>query len=119
MDARAPWNQGDPVIDCPYCKHSFSPNASIYTREKLLNYLTEVGKRGANEEGDSSTAGLNRKSDDAPDKDNEHTTGPHPMGGEACAVIAEKNTPGKEQHRKGKNNSVQISMPVQKKRQSC
>ena len=47
-DARAPCKQGDPVIDCPYCKHSFSPNADIHTRQQLLDYLTEIGKSEAN-----------------------------------------------------------------------
>ena len=43
-DARAPNKLGDPIIDCPYCKHSFSPNADANTRGQLLEYLTQMGK---------------------------------------------------------------------------
>ena len=113
-DARAPNKLGDPIIDCPYCKHSFSPNADANTREQLLEYLTQMGKRANSPKAESQS----------------HMHGPNPGSaidsekhGEACAVAEESKDPPKNikkdkssdtHHRRPKNPKASISMPVQK-----
>ena len=123
--ARAPVTPGDPVIDCPYCKYSFSPNADMNIRQQLFKYLTDVGQRGAKKEckGDHHLEGLSHK----PDESNEdiqlqHAPGPQ-LEGEECAVAEETKDPKRKisvprhqiHHRKPKNDSAHITMPVQKK----
>ena len=38
---RAPLHSGTPALDCPHCRHSFSPNTDKQTREKLFEWLQE------------------------------------------------------------------------------
>ena len=110
-DARALCNKGHPCIDCPYCKHSFSPNADIHTRQQLLDYLIEDGEKEAKEsKDDPNRAGTEDKSEINPNDSNSekaHAPGPQFEGegaidhGEACAV-AEDTKPGKDQRKKKK-----------------
>ena len=122
-DARAPINKGDPIIDCPHCKHSFSPNADIHTKQQLLEYLTnEVGgKKGKTKcEKDHLLEGPHRGPDATPDSTEAYE--------EPCAIAAEKDpeelathrvaeaTQRSQEHQKrAKNPAAQITMPLQKK----
>ena len=38
-DARAPKHKDHPYIDCPYCRHSFSPIANAKTLEDVLKFI--------------------------------------------------------------------------------
>ena len=87
------------VIDCPYCKYSFSPNADINTREQLLKYLTNIGRQEPEKEckGHHHLKGLSHEPDES-DEDallELHASGSQ-LVGEECALAEEKKDPRKK-----------------------
>ena len=109
-DARAPISQGDPLIDCPYCRHSFSPITDLKTREELKRYLEHHNSR------------KDHSNDVKPGIQHSETSGIDCDGtdhGEDCAVGAEDKKAGQLKSKskaasKLKSTPGQIVMPAKK-----
>ena len=116
-DARAPIHPGDPLIDCPYCRHSFSPMADIKTKDELLKYLTSKGNKVHHQHCASPT--LQGSEPGVGDSSNEQSgVSKEEAPLEECAPIAEitaaadKKKPKFEA--KAKTTPGEIVMPVKK-----
>ena len=115
-DARAPLHNGDPLIDCPHCRHSFSPIADSKTKEDLLKFLTarEVHK------GDNQSAKPDLQ-DTRTGEGNSNSTKAQSEGSESgatreeCAPMAETTAAAKPKFEvKAKTIPGEIVMPAKK-----